>query len=64
MGVLLREENVTELANLSGRWQIKKQEMFVNTRYEHVVLDEEDVAIIAGTNLKLQELVAERPGWG
>ncbi len=38
--------------------------MFVDTRYEHVVLDEANVAVIAGTNLKVQELVAERLAWG
>lgn len=38
--------------------------MFVDTRYEHVVLNEQDVAVIAGTNLKVQELVAERLAWG
>lgn len=30
---------------------VKEQEVFVVTRYEHVVLDERDVAVIAGTNL-------------
>lgn len=47
-----------------GLVRYKEQEMFVDTRYEHVVLDEEDVAVIAGTNLKVQELVAERLAWG
>ena len=38
--------------------------MFVDTSYEHVVLDEDDVAVIDGTNMKVQELVAERLAWG
>jgi uncharacterized protein (DUF433 family) len=38
--------------------------MFVDTSYEHVVLDKDDVAVIDGTNMKVQELVAERLAWG
>jgi uncharacterized protein (DUF433 family) len=38
--------------------------MFVETRYEHVVLDEKGVPIIAGTTMKIKELVAERLAWG
>jgi uncharacterized protein (DUF433 family) len=38
--------------------------MFVDTSYEHVVLNEDDVAVIDGTNMKVQELVAERLAWG
>ena len=38
--------------------------MFVETRYEHVTLDEEGVPVIAGTTMKVQELVAERLAWG
>lgn len=29
-----------------------------------MVLNEEDVPVIAGTNMKVQELVAERLAWG
>jgi uncharacterized protein (DUF433 family) len=38
--------------------------MFIDTRYEHVVLDEDAVPMIAGTNMKVKELVAERLAWG
>lgn len=38
--------------------------MFVDTRYEHVVLDEQGMPIIAGTTMKVRELVAERLAWG
>lgn len=38
--------------------------MFVETRYEHVVLDEKGVPVISGTTMKVQELVAERLAWG
>lgn len=38
--------------------------MFVETRYEHVVLDDKGRPIISGTNLKIQELVVERLAWG
>jgi uncharacterized protein (DUF433 family) len=38
--------------------------MFVETRYEHVTLDEHSVAFIAGTTMKVKELVAERLAWG
>lgn len=38
--------------------------MFVETRYEHVTLDEKGVPVIAGTTMKVQELAAERLAWG
>lgn len=38
--------------------------MFVDTRYEHVVLDEQGTPIIGGTTMKVRELVAERLAWG
>lgn len=38
--------------------------MLVETRYEHVVLDDEATPIIAGTTMKVKELVAERQAWG
>ena len=38
--------------------------MLVETRYEHVVLDEEGTPTIAGTTMKVKELVAERLAWG
>ncbi len=38
--------------------------MFIDTRYEHVVLDEQGRPTIAGTTMKVQELVSERLAWG
>ncbi len=38
--------------------------MSVETRYEHVVLDENNTPTIAGTTMKVRELVAERLAWG
>ncbi len=38
--------------------------MFIETRYEHVVLDEQGTPVIAGTTMKVKELVAERLAWG
>jgi uncharacterized protein (DUF433 family) len=38
--------------------------MLTETRYEHVVLDEQNVPHIVGTTLKVRELVAERLAWG
>ena len=38
--------------------------MAVETRYEHVMLDEQGTPIIAGTTMKVKELVAERLAWG
>lgn len=38
--------------------------MTLETRYEHVVLDENGVPTIAGTSIKVRELVAERLAWG
>jgi uncharacterized protein (DUF433 family) len=34
------------------------------TRYEHIVLDEAKIAIIAGTNMKVIELVLDRAAYG
>jgi uncharacterized protein (DUF433 family) len=36
----------------------------VKTRYEHVILNEAQVPIIAGTNMKVVELVLERTAYG
>jgi len=36
----------------------------VETRYEYVVLAEDDVPVIAGTNLKVAELVLEKMAYG
>ena len=36
----------------------------VETRYEHVILNEAGVAIIAGTNMKVIELVLDRTAYG
>ena len=38
--------------------------MFVETRYEHVALDEKGTPFIVGTTMKVKELVAERLAWG
>ncbi len=38
--------------------------MLVETRYEHIVLDDNGVPTIAGTNMKVRELVSERLAWG
>lgn len=38
--------------------------MSVDTRYEHVVLNEDGIPSIAGTTMKVKELVAERLAWG
>lgn len=38
--------------------------MLVETQYKHVVLDEQGTPIIAGTTMKVKELVAERLAWG
>ena len=38
--------------------------MLLDTRCEHVVLDEGNQPIIAGTTMKIKELVAERLAWG
>ncbi|MBI2502832.1 MAG: DUF433 domain-containing protein [Candidatus Latescibacteria bacterium] len=37
---------------------------FVETRYEHVVLDENSIPTISGTTMKVIELVAERLAYG
>jgi uncharacterized protein (DUF433 family) len=36
----------------------------IETRYEHITLDENNVPIIAGTNMKVVELVVERIAYG
>ncbi|MCP4297906.1 MAG: DUF433 domain-containing protein [Proteobacteria bacterium] len=36
----------------------------VETKYEHIVLDEKDVPIIAGTSIKVIELVLEKSAYG
>lgn len=38
--------------------------MLLETRYEHIILDEEGQPLIAGTTMKVKELVAERLAWG
>lgn len=36
----------------------------IETRYEHVILDEDNVPIIAGTDMKVIELVLEKTAYG
>jgi uncharacterized protein (DUF433 family) len=36
----------------------------VETKYEHIVLDEKEVPIIAGTGMKVMELVLEKSAYG
>jgi len=36
----------------------------IETRYEHIVLDDAGVPLIAGTTMKVIELVAERTAYG
>jgi uncharacterized protein (DUF433 family) len=36
----------------------------VETKYEHIVLDEKDVPIIAGTSMKVIELILEKTAYG
>ena len=38
--------------------------MLTETRYEHVVLDGHGTPIIAGTSMKVKELITERFAWG
>jgi uncharacterized protein (DUF433 family) len=38
--------------------------MLLETRYEHVNIDEDGQPFIAGTTMKVKELVAERLAWG
>ena len=38
--------------------------MVTETRYEHVVLDAHGTPIIAGSSMKVKELIAERFAWG
>jgi uncharacterized protein (DUF433 family) len=42
----------------------RERSMLVATRYEHIILNDSGEPIIAGTNMKVKELVAERLGWG
>ena len=36
----------------------------VETRYEHIIIDEKGVPVIAGTNMKVVELVLEKLAYG
>ena len=36
----------------------------VETRYEHIVIDERGIPIVAGTNMKVVELVLEKMAYG
>jgi uncharacterized protein (DUF433 family) len=38
--------------------------MLLETRYEHIILDENSQPTIAGTTMKVKELVTERLAWG
>jgi uncharacterized protein (DUF433 family) len=38
--------------------------MLIETRYEHVVIDDQGAPMIGGTTMKVKELVAERLAWG
>jgi len=38
--------------------------LLVETRYEHIALDTRGTPIIAGTTMKVKELIAERLAWG
>jgi len=38
--------------------------LLVETRYEHVILNEAEVPIIAGTTMKVVELVLEKMAYG
>ena len=38
--------------------------LVAETRYEHVVLDQNNVPLIAGTNMKVVELVLEKTAYG
>lgn len=38
--------------------------MILETRYEHVNIDENGQPTIAGTTMKVKELIAERLAWG
>ena len=38
--------------------------MLADTTYEHIKLDDQGVAVIAGTGMKVHGLVAERLAWG
>lgn len=39
-------------------------EVLMETRYEHIVLDEECILSIAGTTMKVVELVVEQQAYG
>src|SRR3990172_227248 len=45
-------------------WTETKSMGFVATRYEHIVLGEDGVGIIAGTTMKVLELVVEKMAYG
>ncbi|MGQ9556153.1 MAG: DUF433 domain-containing protein [Anaerolineae bacterium] len=36
----------------------------VQTEYKHIVIDEDGIPTIAGTTMKVEELIAEMKGWG
>lgn len=36
----------------------------VETRYEHIVIDERGIPVVAGTNMKVVELVLEKMAYG
>jgi uncharacterized protein (DUF433 family) len=36
----------------------------IETRYEHIVIDEKGIPIVAGTNMKVVELVLEKMAYG
>ncbi len=38
--------------------------LVAETRYEHVVLDQNNIPVIAGTNMKVVELVLEKTAYG
>ncbi len=38
--------------------------MLVETRYDHIVFNEQNASMIADTTLKVKELIAERLAWG
>ena len=37
---------------------------FVETRYEHIVLDESGVPVIAGTRMRVEQLVLDKEAYG
>jgi uncharacterized protein (DUF433 family) len=42
----------------------RDEHMLLQTRYEHIILDENGQPTIAGTTMKVKELAAERLAWG